>query len=59
MTYDFDYGFDVDTLEDITHPQEEQVQTNDYEEDVPRNNEYYEGEKEAIEQWLKEHKKSS
>ena len=57
MSYNFDYGFDVNTLTDINIPEKEYV--HELEENISRSNEYYEGEKEAIKKWLKEHKKVS
>jgi len=59
MKNDFDYGFDLETLEELKTDTNTELETNELGDRISNGNEYDEGEKEAIEKWLKEHKKVS
>ena len=56
MSNNLDYGFDINTVEELNTSAEEETQANEVGDRVARGNEYKQGEKEAIEKWLKEHK---
>ena len=56
MSNNLDYGFDVDTVEELNTRSEEETPTNEVGDRVSRGNEYKQGEKEAIEKWVKEQK---
>lgn len=59
MSNNFDYGFDVNTVEEIKADSKKEVQTNEVGDRTSNGNEYYIGEKEAIDKWLKSHKKTA
>jgi len=52
-----DYGFDLSTIEELSTKSNNEVEVNEIGDRVFGGNEYAQGEKEAIEKWLKEHKK--
>ena len=59
MSNNFDYGFDINTEEELNTNSKEKYETNEVGDRISNGNEYKEGEKEAIEKWLKEHTKVS
>ena len=59
MSNNFDYGFDINTVEELNTNPKEKLETNEVGDRVSNGNEYYNGEKEAIEKWLKKHNKVS
>jgi len=59
MSNNFDYGFDINIESHFDTVTKEKIETNEVGDRISNGNEYNTGEKEAIEQWLKSHKKIS